>query len=64
MSWVCVAPAGDDYFEVEVEVEVVRGPTVVEFAVGTPRPMGHASITTPVESPESSLATARRLDPA
>jgi hypothetical protein len=40
MSWVCVAPAGDDYFE----VEAVRGPTAVEFAVGTPRPMGHSAI--------------------
>ena len=40
MTWVCVAPAGEDFFE----VDAVRGPTVVEFAVATPRPMGHSSV--------------------
>ncbi len=40
LSWNCVAPAGEDYFE----VEALRGPTVVEFAIATPRPYGHASV--------------------
>jgi hypothetical protein len=40
LSWNCVAPAGDDYFE----VDALRGPTVVEFAVATPRPSGHGSV--------------------
>jgi hypothetical protein len=40
MTWVCVAPAGENFFE----VDAVRGPTVVEFAVATPRPMGHSSV--------------------
>jgi hypothetical protein len=40
LSWNCVAPAGDDYFE----VEALRGPTVVEFAIATPRPYGHGSV--------------------
>ena len=34
LSWNCVAPAGDDFFE----VDALRGPTVVEFAIATPRP--------------------------
>jgi hypothetical protein len=38
MSWVCVAPAGSDYFE----VAAARGPTVVEFAIGTPKPFEHS----------------------
>jgi hypothetical protein len=40
LSWNCVAPAGEDYFE----VEALRGPTVVEFAIATPRPYGHGSV--------------------
>ncbi len=40
LSWNCVAPAGDDFFE----VDALRGPTVVEFAIATPRPYGHATI--------------------
>jgi hypothetical protein len=40
LSWNCVAPAGDDFFE----VEALRGPTVVEFAIATPRPFGHGSV--------------------
>ena len=40
LSWNCVAPAGDDYFE----VDALRGPTVVEFAIATPRPYGHGSV--------------------
>ena len=40
LSWNCVAPAGDDYFE----VDALRGPTVVEFAIATPRPYGHSSV--------------------
>jgi hypothetical protein len=33
-SWNCVAPAGSDFFE----VAALRGPTIVELAIGTPRP--------------------------
>jgi hypothetical protein len=33
-SWNCVAPAGTDFFE----VAALRGPTIVELAIGTPRP--------------------------
>ena len=40
MSWNCVAPAGDNFFE----VDALRGPTVVEFAIATPRPYGHGTI--------------------
>jgi hypothetical protein len=40
-SWVCVAPQGSDYFE----VAALRGHTVVEFSIGTPKPFGHSSIT-------------------
>ena len=40
LSWNCVAPAGENYFE----VEALRGPTVVEFAIATPRPYGHSSV--------------------
>jgi len=40
MSWNCVAPAGENFFE----VDALRGPTVVEFAIATPRPYGHATI--------------------
>ena len=45
MSWNCVAPAGDDYFE----VDALRGPTVVEFAIATPRPYGHSTVTALVD---------------
>ena len=40
LSWNCVAPAGDDFFE----VDALRGPTVVEFAIATPRPYGHSTV--------------------
>jgi hypothetical protein len=40
LSWNCVAPAGENYFE----VDALRGPTVVEFAIATPRPYGHSSV--------------------
>jgi hypothetical protein len=40
LTWNCVAPAGEDYFE----VDALRGPTVVEFAIATPRPFGHSSV--------------------
>ena len=40
LSWNCVAPAGDNFFE----VDALRGPTVVEFAIATPRPLGHGTI--------------------
>ena len=39
MSWNCVAPAGENFFE----VDALRGPTVVEFAIATPRPYGHGT---------------------
>jgi len=40
LSWNCVAPAGENYFE----AEALRGPTVVEFAIATPRPYGHSTL--------------------
>jgi hypothetical protein len=40
LSWNCVAPAGDHFFE----VDALRGPTVVEFAIATPRPYGHSTV--------------------
>ena len=39
-SWNCVAPLGSPFFE----VFALRGPTVVEFAIGTPRPFGVSSL--------------------
>jgi hypothetical protein len=39
-SWNCVAPAGSTYFE----VAALRGPSVVEFAIATPKPYGHSSM--------------------
>jgi hypothetical protein len=48
MSWNCVAPTGEDYFE----VDALRGPTVVELAIATPRPYGHGSIMRLVEEYE------------
>jgi hypothetical protein len=50
-SWNCVAPPGDTYFE----VDALRGPTVVEFAIATPRPMGHAVVHGLVEEFELGL---------
>lgn len=50
-SWNCVAPAGDTFFE----VDALRGPTVVEFAIATPRPMGHAVVHELVEDFEFGL---------
>jgi hypothetical protein len=41
LSWNCVAPAGEAYFE----ADALRGPTVVEFAIATPRPYGHSTLT-------------------
>jgi len=45
LSWNCVAPAGENYFE----VDALRGPTVVEFAIATPRPFGHSTVTALVD---------------
>jgi hypothetical protein len=45
MSWNCVASAGENYFE----VDALRGPTVVEFAIATPRPYGHSTVTALVD---------------
>ena len=39
-SWVCVSPPGDTYFE----ADAIRGPSVVELVIATPRPIGHANI--------------------
>ena len=39
-SWNCVAPAGSTYFE----VAALRGPSIVEFAIATPKPYGHSSM--------------------
>jgi hypothetical protein len=43
-SWNCVSPEGSDYFE----VAVLRGPSVVEFCIATPKPLGsnygHSSV--------------------
>ena len=41
LSWNCVAPAGENFFE----VDALRGPTVVEFAIASPRPFGHSTVT-------------------
>ena len=51
MSWNCVAPAGDNFFE----VEALRGPSVVEFAIATPRPYGHGSVMGLAEDAEAGL---------
>lgn len=51
MSWNCVAPTGDDYFE----ADALRGPTVVELAIATPRPYGHGSVMPLVEEYELGL---------
>jgi hypothetical protein len=51
MSWNCVAPAGDNFFE----VEALRGPSVVEFAIATPRPFGHGSVMGIAEDAEAGL---------
>jgi hypothetical protein len=40
LSWNCVAPAGENFFE----VDALRGPTVIEFAIASPRPFGHATV--------------------
>lgn len=40
LSWNCVAPAGENFFE----VDALRGPTVVEFSIASPRPFGHATV--------------------
>ena len=40
LSWNCVAPAGDNFFE----VDALRGPTVVEFSIASPRPYGHSTV--------------------
>jgi hypothetical protein len=51
MSWNCVAPTGDDYFE----VDALRGPTVVELAIATPRPYGTGAVMPLVEQYELGL---------
>jgi hypothetical protein len=51
MSWNCVAPAGECYFE----VDALRGPSVVEFAIATPRPFGHSTVMGVAEDVEADL---------
>jgi hypothetical protein len=51
LSWNCVAPAGETFFE----VEALRGPSVVEFAIATPRPFGHGSVMGIAEDAEAGL---------
>lgn len=51
MTWNCVASTGEDYFE----VDALRGPSVVEFAIATPRPYGHANVMVTVERYELGL---------
>jgi hypothetical protein len=41
LSWNCVAPAGSVFFD----SEALRGPSVVELAIATPRPYGYATTT-------------------
>lgn len=51
MSWNCVAPTGENFFE----VDALRGPSAVEFAIATPRPYGHASVMGMLEQYELGL---------
>src|SRR5262245_25003166 len=53
LSWNCVAPSGDVFFE----VEALRGPSVVEFAIATPRPLGHGTVMDVAEDAEAGLIT-------
>ena len=55
LSWNCVAPAGENFFE----VEALRGPSVVEFAIATPRPFGHGSVMGIAEDAEAGLIALR-----
>jgi hypothetical protein len=58
MSWNCVAATGEDYFE----VDALRGPTVVELAIATPRPYGHGAVMPLVEEYEWNLRQAPVID--
>jgi hypothetical protein len=60
MSWNCVAPAGDDFFE----VDALRGPSVVEFAIATPRPLGHSSVMDVVDDVREGLIRNIGPDPS
>lgn len=53
LSWNCVAPAGENFFE----VDALRGPSIVEFAIATPRPYGHGSVMGIADDVESDLIT-------
>jgi hypothetical protein len=55
LSWNCVAPAGECFFE----VEALRGPSVVEFAIATPRPFGHGSVMGVAEDAQAGLIALR-----
>jgi hypothetical protein len=52
-SWTCIAPAGSDFFE----VAALRGPTIVEYTIGTPKPYGHSVIMPIVERLASAAQT-------
>ncbi len=58
MSWNCVAATGEDYFE----VDALRGPTVVELAIATPRPYGHGAVMHLVEEYEWNVRQAPRIE--
>jgi hypothetical protein len=60
MSWNCVAATGEDYFE----VDALRGPTVVELAIATPRPYGHGSVMPLVEEYEWEVRQPPSIDTA
>jgi hypothetical protein len=51
LSWNCVAPSGERYFE----ADALRGPSVVEFAIATPRPYGHSSVSGIADDAEADL---------
>jgi len=55
MVWVCVAPVGDTYFE----VDVTRGMSSVTLSIGTPKPMGHSFIMPQVQELERQFALDR-----
>jgi hypothetical protein len=58
MSWNCVAPTGDDYFE----VDALRGPTVVELAIATSRPYGRGAVMPLVEEYELGVREVPQVD--
>ena len=53
-----MAPAGENFFE----VEALRGPSVVEFAIATPRPFGHGSVMSIAEDLRDGLIDEDEID--